>query len=298
MVFWVVKFSKRRIFGFLLALLCMSLLVLLLPHRPAATGVSAINEEEERLVLPIIMYHEVKPFKAGKDSITPMELENDLKYLRDNDYSTISMSQLIDYVENGTPLPENPIILSFDDGYLNNYVYVLPLLKEYDMQIVFSIIGQNTDDFTECPDSNLDYSHVTWEQLGEMLDTGLVEVQNHTYNLHYMKNGRIGCARIPGETMEHYEKVLTSDISMLQEKLFAMTGQAPNTFAYPYGRYSEDTDTVLRKLGFKATLSCRYGVNVITSSTEDLYGLKRICRSHGQGLKKVLLEAMETLKYM
>jgi hypothetical protein len=84
--------------------------------------------EGEPVYLPIIMYHEVKPCRAGKDVILPWEFENDLKYLSANNYTTITMSDLIDYVYNDGELPEKPIILSFDDGYLNTYVYVLPLL--------------------------------------------------------------------------------------------------------------------------------------------------------------------------
>lgn len=126
--------------------------------------------DDSVVYLPIIMYHEVKPYNAGKDVIFPWELENDLKYLSENDYTAITMNDLINYVYDEVQLPKKPIVLSFDDGYLNNYVYVLPLLKKYSMKMVFSIIGKNTDDFTRVPDDSIDYSHVTWEQLNEMLD--------------------------------------------------------------------------------------------------------------------------------
>lgn len=244
--------------------------------------------------LPIIMYHEVKTYKAGKDVILPWEFENDLKYLSKNNYTTITISNLIDYVYNNVPLPENPIILSFDDGYLNNYVYVLPLLKQYNMKIVFSIIGKNTDDFTNIPDDNLDYSHVAWEQLNEMLDSGCVEVQNHTYNLHkYYK--RIGCKQMPNESDADYENMLTEDVGKLQEEITKMTGYTPTAFAYPYGKTSRNTDMILKKLGFKATLTCDYGINKITKDTNSLFGLKRICRSHNNSIGKLLIEAYKTI---
>jgi len=201
--------------------------------------------------LPIMMYHEVKAFKAGKDVILPWEFESDLKYLSENNYTTITMNDLIDYVYNDAPLPEKPIILSFDDGYLNNYVYVLPLLKQYNMKIVLSIIGKNTDDFTNIPDDNLDYSHVTWDQLNEMLDSGCVEVQNHTYNLHKYTKSRIGCMQRSNESDADYEKILTEDIGMLQEKITSMTGYTPTTFAYPYGAFCKNTEVVLKKLGLR-----------------------------------------------
>ena len=144
----------------------------------------AAGEEADAVPLPIIMYHEVKPDKSGKDAIQPWELESDLRWLAENGYTTVVMADVIAYVRDGTPLPEKPIVLSFDDGYYNNYVYVLPLLRQYAAHIVFSLLGCNTDDFTEWPSESIDYAHVTWDQLNEMLDTGLVEVQNHSYDLH------------------------------------------------------------------------------------------------------------------
>lgn len=149
------------------------------------------------MLLPIIMYHEVKPNKSGKDAIQPWEFEADLKWLADNGYTTIVMADLIAYVRDGTPLPEKPIILSFDDGYYNNYVYVLPLLQQYSGAHRPLALGRNTDDFTEWPSESIDYAHVTWDQLNEMLDTGLVEVQNHSYNLHACTSERHGCIQNP-----------------------------------------------------------------------------------------------------
>ena len=160
----------------------LSVLFVFCPFAAHAAGES--DTAADPVLLPIIMYHEVKPNKSGKDAIQPWEFEADLKWLADNGYTTIVMADLIAYVRDGTPLPEKPIILSFDDGYYNNYVYVLPLLQQYSARIVLSLLGRNTDDFTEWPSESIDYAHVTWDQLNEMLDTGLVEVQNHSYNLH------------------------------------------------------------------------------------------------------------------
>jgi peptidoglycan/xylan/chitin deacetylase (PgdA/CDA1 family) len=139
------------------------------------------------------MYHEIKPFKAGKDVITPYEFESDLKYFREHGYHAVTMTQLVNYVSGVEALPENPIVLSFDDGYLNTYTYAYPLLKKYDMKIVLSSIGKDTDEFTKTPVGNIDYAHVTWDQLNEMIDSGCVEAQNHTYNLHHIGGDRVGC---------------------------------------------------------------------------------------------------------
>jgi peptidoglycan/xylan/chitin deacetylase (PgdA/CDA1 family) len=279
-----IKYKKRVTF---------IILILMLISDIDPCKINANSNENEKIFLPIIMYHEIKTFHTGKDVITPTEFENDLKYLKENNYTTINMSQLIDYVYNDTELPDNPIILSFDDGYLNTYKYALPLLKKYNMQIVFSIIGKNTDDFTNIPDDNIDYSHVTWDQLNEMLASGCVEVQNHSYNLHRIGKSRYGCKQNKSETFSQYEQILKDDIDRLQNEITYMTGVTPTTFTYPYGDYSENTDSVLKKLGFKCTLSCKYGINIITKDPEKLFGLKRICRSHRYGIRKLLKEVMK-----
>lgn len=290
----MLRLRKTAVF-LLLSLIFVPLIVLLCRYG-SPIKVDAVPADRDAVCVPIIMYHQVKDFKLGKDVISPYELESDLKYLKENRYETITMTQLIDYAENGGSLPKKPIILSFDDGYLSTYVNVLPLLKKYDVKIVFSVIGVNMDDFTRVPDDSIDYSHVTWEQLNETIDTGYVEVQNHSYDLHRTGKGRTGCTQMAGESLQRYREVLISDIGGFQDQLTRMTGCTPNTFAYPYGRSSKNTDPILKELGFKATLTCKYGVNVISKGS-DLYGLKRICRSHGNSLKKVLQDGLDTLKY-
>jgi peptidoglycan/xylan/chitin deacetylase (PgdA/CDA1 family) len=254
------------------------------------------NSEPDGIVVPIIMYHGVKTSNTQKDVITPNELETDLRYLQSNHYSTITMTDLIGYANCEKELPEKPIILSFDDGYYNNYAYVLPLLEKYRMKIVFSLIGIYTDDATDQPQNNLNYSHVTWAQANAMIQSGLVEIQNHTYNLHTITAKRSGCKKNPGESQAHYEKVLTEDIGRLQQEITSMTGTTPNTFTYPYGLISKESCPIIKSLGFKASLTCDCGINIVPKNPDALFGLKRICRPHGLSLQTELQKAMKELK--
>ena len=239
--------------------------------------------------VPIIMYHSIlkKSHEIGKYVITPTEFENDLIYLKKHEYSTINMSELIDYVYNNAELPPKPVIITFDDGNLNNYIYGKPLLQKYEMKAVISIVGKYSEQFsstltsTTSPTNNPDYAYASWDQIKEMSDSGYFEIQNHTYNLHSTKK-RNGIKRIKGEPLEDYCDVLTSDIGMLQDKLTEVTGTRPNTFTYPFGSISNESKDVLKNLGFKATLSCAEGVNIINKNKEDaLYRLKRNNRPHG-----------------
>lgn len=271
-----------------LILLSVSILALLFFCSPVSARHSQAQKDIDGPVsLPIFLYHIISP-RTYQFGITPAEFESDLNYLSKNGYHTITMTQLINFVDSDEKLPLKPVILSFDDGYYNNYVYAFPLLKKYHAKIVLSIIGKSTDDFSEYPSCNLSYAHVTWDQLNDMLCSGLVEVQNHTYHLHETSKGRTGCMQRPGESKEQYEKVLTNDVEKLQKEITEMTGSTPNTFTYPYGKSSEDTDEILKKLGFLATLSCDYGINLINKSPDELFGLRRIERTRSNSIRKVL----------
>jgi peptidoglycan/xylan/chitin deacetylase (PgdA/CDA1 family) len=283
------SYGKKAFAALYAALLLAGLMI-----GDASAGGSGLSGEKP-VCVPILMYHEIKTYKTGKDIILPREFENDLKYLAENGYTAVTMEDLLAYTQNEADLPEKPIVLSFDDGYLSTYIYAFPLLKKYNDKIVLSIIGKNTDDFSRIPDDDLDYSHVTWDQLNEMLDSGCVEVQNHSYNLHkYGK--RVGCAQLPGETCEAYEKLLAGDVGRLQTEIALKTGRVPTTFSYPYGKYGDATDQILRKLGFRSTLTCDYGVNLVTRDPECLFRLKRICRSHNHTAESLLEEAYKTIK--
>ncbi len=248
------------------------------------------------ILVPIIMYHQVKNSGFGNDVISPDEFESDLKYLKENHYNTITMTQLIDYVHDKKELPQNPVILSFDDGYLSTYLNVYPLVKKHNMKIVLSVIGKSVDDFSKVCDENIEYSHVTWDEIKEMQHSGLVEIQSHSYNLHKISKGRYGCCQTDNESLENYEELLANDINKLQEEILSVTGNRPNTFTYPYGRYNDKIETIIKNLGFKATLTCKFGVNVIDNDPETLYSLKRIRRAHNQGIQKMLKEGMDTVK--
>jgi peptidoglycan/xylan/chitin deacetylase (PgdA/CDA1 family) len=289
----VIKINYKILFICLFFILSISVSFVMLNNQNTQASANLTG----KITLPIIMYHELMLNKTDKMVIAPWEFESDLKYLKKNDYTTITMTKLIDYVCYGTPLPKKPIILTFDDGYLNNYKYALPLLEKYNMKAVISLIGKDTDDFTKIKSDNLDYSHVTWQQANEMMKSGCFELQNHTYNLHSTSINRYGCSKNPGESLGYYEQVLTEDLSECQQLITENTGFTPNTFTYPYGNVSKDSIPIIKKLGFKASLSCKYGINLINRNPDVLYCLKRISRYHNVSLKKTIQDGMDTLKY-
>lgn len=251
---------------------------------------SSSESSVDSACVPVIMYHNImkENKKNSRFIITDKQFEEDLKYLKENGYETIVMQDLINYVYNDTPLPEKPIMLTFDDGYYNNYVYAYPMLKNYGFKGVLSIIGYYTDMYTENGEQNENYSHVTWKDVNEMLNSGVFEFQNHSYNLHTLNNGRNGSKKKKGESKEAYKKTLTEDLTTLQNEFTKHTGKSLTTYTYPFGSVSNDSFDIIKEIGFKGSFSCESGVNTITKNPDCLYMLKRTIRTPSISVNKIL----------
>ena len=250
----------------------------------------SFGKKPDEVEVPILMYHNVYKDNTSdsKYVISQADFESDLKFLRDNGYTTIFMQDLIDYTQGKGDLPSKPVLLTFDDGYFNNYAYAYPLLQKYNAKGVISIIGYYTDLYTQSPDENPLYSHITWEQVKEMMDSGLVEFQNHSHNLHTTDKGRNGTKKKRGESDQDYRELLTSDLQKLQDAFKANTGYTPTTFTYPFGSVSEASYEIIREMGFKATLSCEQKTNYISRNPEDLYMLNRYLRTPKDSAESLL----------
>ena len=171
-------------------------------------------------------------------------------------------------------------MLTFDDGHYNNLYYGLPILEKYGAKANINIIGRFSEYTTASGDvDNPNYSHLTWEEIATMWDSGVFEVGNHTYDMHNYKP-RYGIAPKSGESEEAYRAALKSDISRLQEKIYAAANRYPTTFAYPFGKYNDVAREVLASLGFTVMMTCNEGVNVLRKGeTERLSYIKRYNRS-------------------
>lgn len=231
--------------------------------------------------IPIVMYHAVleDERRHGSYVISPAELENDMIWLSRHGYTTVLLSDIIAYEKGEKELPEKPVVLTFDDGYYNNYLYAFPLAKAHKAKFVLSPIVHYTDLYTETGEHNAYYSHVTWEQLKEMADSGLVEVQNHSFDLH--QEG-LGVKKRRGETVAQYEQRLREDLGQAQREIEEHVGTAPNTLVYPFGAVSRETPEIAKKLGFACTLSCEEKISQVEPGNPDsLFDLGRYLRPSG-----------------
>lgn len=240
--------------------------------------------------VPVIMYHSVAKDsrRSGRYVIMPEQLEDDLKYINDNGYHTVFVKELIDYVYSGAALPENPVVLSFDDGCYNNKEYALPLLEKYNEKAIISIVGKYTDIYTDTPDENPNYASLSWNNVNDIIKSGHIEIGNHTNDMHYLNhNGRKGCKKKRGEGECIYKEILKDDLDAMQNKCYENLGMKPLVFTYPFGSICSESESVIKEIGFMASLSCEEGINYIADES-DLYKLKRLIRTNVRGVEQIL----------
>ena len=246
---------------------------------------------EDSVRVPILMYHSILKDSArqGKYVISPAVLAADLDALQVKGYTAITVSDLLAYVQDGADLPEKPVMITFDDGYYNNYIYAYPLLKQRGMKAVVSIIGSQTALFTDNGEENAYWSHLRLDRLREMQD--VFEVQNHSWNLHEYGERR-GCLRRRGEDETRYETLLREDTEQTQTLITDAGLPAPTCYTYPFGACSKESETLLKSMGFRCTLGCEERVNTVTRNPDCLFELGRFNRPAGQSTERFLHRAL------
>jgi len=254
---------------------------------------SADYETEKKIFLPVIMYHSICENSGVSYIVTPQQIESDLKYLWEHGYNSVSAQQLADYVYKKGELPENPVMITLDDGFYNNLYYLEPLLEKYDMTAVVSVVGKYVEKNAVADPHIPEYSYLTWEDINIMLESGRFEIGNHTFDMHESKGSRTGCSINKGESSEEYYKILNDDISKLQLLIKEHTDTVPIIFAYPFGYTCKESLPVLRENGFLITLNCYEKPNYITRNPECLYGINRYNRSGLYSTEEFMSKALK-----
>lgn len=256
----------------------------------AAGCYRAVSAVSRGTPVPILMYHSVchNDRIQSKYILSPEAFEADLQWLSRRGYTAVFVSDLVAYVNGERSLPERPVVITLDDGFLNNKTNVLPLLQKYNMKAVVSVVGSFCQLYSETFDPDPTYAYLTWDDIADLAASGRVEIANHTYEMHSVGLRR-GCMKKADESVAAYSAVLSEDLSRLQALLSEKSGVTPTVFAYPYGAVSSEALFVLRSLGFRAALTCEERVNYLSPEAPDrLYALGRFNRPSGEGTEEFM----------
>lgn len=176
--------------------------------------------------LPILMYHKIGVPPAGsrlkKLWVSPRQFRSQMSYLAEHGYKTITFVDLKKILDGGQPMARNTVIITFDDGYQNNYTQAFPVMKEFGFLGVVFLVVQTVgwENTWHDPASEIRIPMLTWTQVEEMQKAGF-EVGSHT-----MTHSNL-------ETLEW--KQATEQITKSRRVLGEFVGQEPVSFAYPYG---------------------------------------------------------------
>lgn len=255
-------------------------------------------QQAETVAVPILTYHNVAQ-GASDTVISRQMLEKHFAALREAGYHTVFPSELRDFVFNGAPLPEKPLVITFDDGYLSNATEAFPLLEKYDMKAAFFIIGVSFGASTYKDTGKAIIPHFGAEEAARMRDSGHVEIGSHTYDLHqsrFLEQGpevRENLRKLPTDTDEKYVAVVRNDTRRFADFYRTAVGGEADVFSYPRGAVTDEAAAVLREEGFTVTLTSERGVNtVVRGLPRSLIGMKRFNVS-GELTASQLLELIE-----
>ncbi|MDD4780475.1 MAG: polysaccharide deacetylase family protein [Tissierellia bacterium] len=231
--------------------------------------------------VPIVMFHDIDG--AGGYSVSKEQFERQMNLIKSNGFNTILFEDLYEYTVNGKELPENPIMITFDDGYQSNYDIAYPILKNLNMKATIYIIGSSFGKDTYKETGQKIHPHFGYDEAIEMYNSGLIDIQSHSYDMHQSEKfeestpHRVNVKRFENEREKDYIEAFNNDLSKESHIIHKITAESIHSFSYPTGYFDMETETLLSLLGVKSTVTTETGVNtIIKGIPQSLYGLKRI----------------------
>jgi len=196
-----------------------------------------------------MMYHSVDYIeKSLPNNINPSNFAWQMDFLKKHGYRVLSLDELVRAIESGRRLQRKSVVITFDDGYDNNYTYAFPILKSHGFPAtIFCIAGTVGEK-----------GYITWEQLREMERSGIA-IGSHTANHVYL----------PGVPESDQRYQIWESKRILEERL----EHPVDFFCYPSGGFNEKIKELVKQAGYRAAYTTNRGFDL---SGRDIYELKRI----------------------
>lgn len=223
------------------------------------------DSQDRELYVPILMYHYISNPPPDADqyriglSVSPDNFRAQMKWLKDNGYETLTLDRLVYALNIGwPPLPPHPILITFDDGYVDCYETVLPILKEMGFKATFFVLTNYAD--------RSQPGYLTWDQMKEMYKAGMdIEVHGRE---HLDMSG-------------HDSAWLQDNLGGASQAIQTHLGYQPRFLAYPSGKYDGTVISAANQLGYWAAVTTNYGSH---QEKAHLYELQRMRISNDMSL--------------
>ncbi|WP_294351480.1 polysaccharide deacetylase family protein [uncultured Clostridium sp.] len=206
----------------------------------------------EDVGIPVLYYHSVLPDSEvttrNEVTISPENLKTQLQLVKDLGYTTLTMSELNDYIINNKEIPKKSILITFDDGYADNYVHAFPILKELDMKATIFVISSGIDGGY----------YMSSDQLKDMVNYG-IDIESHTVNHVHL------------DTLSYEEQL--KELKDSKATIEKITNKEVLSIAFPFGDYNENTLKAVTDAGYSIAFTTNRG---LANRTDNKIALDRI----------------------
>ena len=217
------------------------------------------SEKTEDVIIPVLMYHhiaETYPKGAEGANITPELFEAHMRGILERGYTPIFVADYYNSVQKGESLPEKPIIVTFDDGYLSNYEIAYPILKKLDIPATIFIVTSTVGATAES--GVVGNSHFTWEQAREMQKSGVIDIHSHSHTHRNMT--MLSTAEVQEE--------LRLSRYLIERNL----NKSCFVFSYPFGGYNTATSNLSKYAGYRMQIlvnNAESGEDYLANNTKE-----------------------------
>lgn len=218
----------------------------------------------------VLMYHDIGFVNQRRGVITPELFESHMRYLKEMGYNPISSEAFEKFISGRGKVPDNAVLITFDDGYESFYRYAYPILRKYGFPAICFVIVSDIEETNHGKNAR----HLAWNEMREMQASGLISFGSHTYNSHYyalvdqMGHAKpVLAARIYDlvsgrwETQEAYRMRVSGDLWLSKYLLEQNLHIKVASLCFPYGAYNSAVIDIARELGYEYFYTVRGGVN-------------------------------------
>lgn len=187
--------------------------------------------------VPILNYHQINDTAKNPLTVNVEQFDAQMKFLSENGYHTITPDEMLDAWENGTKLPEKPVIITFDDGYVDNFNNAFPILQKYNLKATIFLISDYLGVYP---------NYVTWDQAKTMQDSGLINLESHTLNHATLTE------------LQSTREIQNELFGSKQAIEFKLNNHVKYV-AYPCGAYNDEIMRLTEEAGYRGAFTVNYG---------------------------------------
>jgi peptidoglycan/xylan/chitin deacetylase (PgdA/CDA1 family) len=224
---------------------------------------------EDQVNVPVLVYHRFGPTVADSMTTTTPVFAAQIKWLKDNGYTVIPLRTLVNYLKGEGPAPPpKSVVITADDGHKSVYRDMLPIVRQYNLPVTLFL-------YPSCISNPHAPYAMSWEQIQELQQTGLFDMQGHTFWHPNFKRDQKKLK--PEEYRKEVEMQLVKSKAVLEKHL----GTKIDLLAWPFGIYDDYLEQEAQKAGYVAAFSIE---RHLASKADNLMAVPRYLMQNGDGI--------------